>query len=275
MADWGRVETVQDNSVPSVFDWLDRDQTSLRELLFWHPPADVLDQIFPGFVLPIRCYTGPGGVRRFSPVKYMTPIPGKKQLSADFSPNAAWAGGLALHCRDSRLDAEQRSVYRMMWLIFRRLGRLNQHLGRRFHHAKDLFVTGNDQFEDGEKADSLLETMVVPDDFCKEIKGDSYKAKRPSVTLLKEKGKSIAQQQGISQPTVPECFQFGFHACANISPLEAKDGDVPGLIRRALFDTDPEAKAVDSEMRGRFWVRFADALENHLNGSNEEFCDWF
>ena len=67
---WGRVMGPDIEVSFSLNGWTAIPGGS-SELLIWLPPDDLASELMEGFHLPLRCYRGTDGVRRFSPVGVM------------------------------------------------------------------------------------------------------------------------------------------------------------------------------------------------------------
>lgn len=111
-----------------------------RSLYTWRPRAVLRSELPPGFRIAMDCLTGRDGSRRFPPAGGVKPF----LLEASL-------GGLALLSRVRDLDAEGRSSYHAMRLIFRHAPLLREHLGRSFKRESDLVVAGAERAGRGGK----------------------------------------------------------------------------------------------------------------------------
>ena len=165
-ARWGRVICVPDTGEPALFNWLGREPGGSSELLIWLPPEDLSSQLIPGFNLPVRCYRGSDGVRRFSPIgetKHTDRRRKKPVATFDRFLEFAWHGGLAVLWRERNLSKEQRSSYRQMWFLFKRLRKMQEYLTRGFRWSRDLFLRpGNREFPEDS---NILRSIVLPHDY--------------------------------------------------------------------------------------------------------------
>jgi len=266
---WGRIICVPDSGLPSLFEWLDHDPGGFSELLIWLPPDDLASELMEGFHLPLRCYRGTDGVRRFSPVGVTNQKDRRKEPVASFDGflALAWLGGFAVLCREFDLCKEQRFSYRLMWFLFQRLRKMQEHIMREFRWSRDLSLQhGNREFSEDS---NILRSIVLPGDYLNN-KG------RQSIRILRRKGKQAAQDAGILEPTDYECLQFGIWSAAKEWPLQLHDSEATTLlIRQALFDVEGESHPEDTELREILVERFSVAFENHLDDSTDAFNMWF
>jgi hypothetical protein len=179
----------------------------------------------------------------------------------------AWLGGFAVLCREFDLCKGQRFSYRLMWFLFQRLRKMQEHIMREFRWSGDLYLRhGNREFSEDS---NILRSIVLPGDYLNN-KG------RESIRILRRKGKQAAQDAGILEPTDFECLQFGIWSAAKEWPLQLHDSEATTLlIRQALFDVDGESHPEDIELREILVERFSVAFENHRNDSTDAFNTWF
>jgi hypothetical protein len=219
----------------------------------WHPPESLRGQLPPGFQLSLQCVTGPDGVRRFYPWN-----------SFEIFLALASAGGLAILSQRQNLSGGQRHSYKAMRLLFLRVRRMAEFLGRKFEYVNDLSVVSSGRASPEEKD-------ILPHDLGLDNLG---RGSRWSIKELKEHGRAAARAFGIPKPTIQEEIRHGFLAAARLNPLPLEDDKVPLLIRSALFNyhsaDEPNPKSVKM-----FKTRLLSAMQSHLDDDGAAFDKWF
>jgi hypothetical protein len=176
----------------------------------------------------------------------------------------AFAGGLAALSQALSLSGEQRFAYRAQWLLFLRLRATREHLKNRLDHPASLRVRRSGRGL--EECDSVLPEPVGRNG-CNE--GKTWKLDR-----LLDEGRAEAQEQGVSRPSGMDCVRYGLLRAARRDPLRPQAGEVPGLIRMALYES-PSGRKADPETTGRVIERALEAVRPHLADGTNAFDRWF
>jgi hypothetical protein len=255
--DWGTLVPAEDHGQSSVLineGWAAaRGPTSYH---VWRPPGDVLEELPPGFGLPLRCHVGPDGHRRFT----LVGTPDKP----DDAVAAMWAGGFALLCRVKRPSDAERFTYGMMWFLYQRVLRMREHQRRSFRWLKDFHISQAGRSSPGD--DSLVPTV---------LKGRKGEMRRPPAKYLYKVGLEAAEAAGIPDPTPGQVVHHGLVALARQDPLPRPDDRVQKLVRDSLFESGPSDQEPDPEILELVYERVCEAFEAHTVDPAAKFNAWF
>lgn len=228
----------------------------------WCPP-DRLRQFLPdGFSVPLDCYTGPDGLRRII-------------LRCNFEEliDVGAVGGLAVLHGLRGFDKEVDRSYRAMFLIHQHVrGRayggtrgMKEHLTRKFEYARDVHVRSLGRLTDDQRD-------VLAEDVGLNTHGEGHGV---SVAQLTENGRQAAREAGCRNPISKQAIAFGLLEAAKMNPLKVGDEEVPHLVRMALFDIDSSEGAPYEELVEIVAERLLEAVDPHLDDSQEAFDQWF
>jgi hypothetical protein len=220
----------------------------------WVPPLTLAAELPPGFTFPLRCVAD-GQVRRFYPVNE-----GESRHVAN-----AFAGGLAILGRVKNFTPERRSEYRMMWLLLQRLRDGRDQLRNKLATSASLLRR---------KSVRGLEAVstILPESVGKGTAAPE--GKTWSLGTLLDEGRREAERRGLADPAEDELIALGLFRAASLDPLHAREEEVPGLVRMALYsqpEGDPPSKDVEEEVIGRAM----DAIKPHLGDDTADFNGWF
>ena len=194
----------------------------------WRPRAVLRSELPHGFRIEMDCMTARDGSRRFTPAGGVEAFLIKASL-----------GGLALLSEDKGLDAEWRSSYHAMRLIFQRAPLLREHLARSFKRESDLVVAGAERAGRGRK-DILPERIGLD---------PGGRGRRWTVAELIRHGRAHAVAAGDPNPDPARCIASGLFVAARLDPLDparVTQAEGLGLVRMALFDLGPAAKVTEA-----------------------------
>ncbi len=200
----------------------------------------------------IACQIGTDNLRRLVPKDYAAFI------------LCAFEVGLAALDRENPLGPWRRRAFREMFHIFQLVRRMQEHQERNFDSAADLTVRVS-----GRGAE--IGATVFPED----LRLDQGRCDAPlSTDRIIQKGYALAIEAGETPPSEQVAIHHGLVAAASLQPLEVPDDQVPGLVRRALFDFEsignPDPQILD-------WVteRLLTIINAHLPDTREKFDKWF
>lgn len=220
----------------------------------WRPADKISDQVPKNFELKFLCLKGKDSVRRFLPM-----------TGGDALISELIAGGLAILNRHQELSAADRWSYRMMFLLFQRVKKLNNHCKRNFAGHKDLCIIVS-------KLESAGTKTVLPDDLGISSSGEGTPW---SIKRLESEGELLAKEHGIENLNQKQAVNYGFFAAANISPLEiTKSEGIESLLRIALYNEQTTVRC-DPECQQWIEERILAALKKHMGDSQEKFDNWF
>ena len=228
----------------------------------WRPPERLAEFLPKGFSVPLDCETGPDGLRRIVP-----------RCSFEELIDLGVAGGLAVIHGLNGFNKEVDHSYRAMQLIHQHVcGRdylgtrgMKEHLTRQFQYARDLFVRRPGRPTDGERD-------VLPEDFGLTAQHEGH---RVSVGQLMERGREAAREAGYRNPISKRAIPYGMYETAKLNPLGVRTEEVPGLVQRALFDTDPSDAAPSPEVIEIVTERLLEAIHARPAESSAGFYQWF
>jgi hypothetical protein len=202
------------------------------------------------FSLSFSCTTTEAGDRRFAPT----------QSLAEFVM-AASVGGLAfLAQRQPGFDAERRSTYRVMQLLYQLAPHLREHFGRSFRNPTDLYLPG------------ARNRHILPVDIG--LNRDGRGAAWTPAELMKQ-GRNKAVELKVN-PDPATCIRLGLLEAARRNPLDPHDlseTDALALVRLAAFDLGPTS--IQQARPKRVQDRLLKALKRHLADDDETFGRWF
>ncbi|REJ92494.1 MAG: hypothetical protein DWQ35_12075 [Planctomycetota bacterium] len=160
--------------------------------------------------------------------------------------------------------------YRRMYYILRfvrGLGRqrgMRQHCRREFQHSRDLYLRPSARIHGGD-------WDVLP----QSIGQDSRRqGRRWSVTELTRRGREAATEDGWQNPASSVAIPYGLLEAARRNPLHARDHEIDGLIRDALFDLSEFSSDPDPELVDIVCERLLVAMHNHRDDDEETFNRW-
>lgn len=240
----GSIEPLNNGGAP--------EQKVRRDAYVWRPAAAVIPFLPRNFEIPFMCMESEG-VRRFGPPD-----------SARFCHQAAIAGQAILDSRGV-LSQELRATHCMMRLLFQQGPRLRERLRRRTYSSESDLIVRN-EFVVGTRSD------VLPDDL------GGVGPQRWSVKRLLEEGRRDAQKHGICSPTFRECIIWGVDFEAQLHPTnlnEVPPERIRALLRQILFDLGPTVVKIDATKKDQVYGRLVDAMQSHLNDSDDDFNHWF
>ena len=170
-------------------------------------------------------------------------------------------GGRAVIHGIRGFDQERENDSRIAHLIhqyvcgrrYRRIRGMQEHLTRHFDHARDLYVRRSGRCADSERD-------VLPEDIGLTAQGEG---RRLSVTQLTKCGREAAREAHYRNPTSKSSINFGLYEAAKLNPLEAKNEEVPGLVKSALFDTESLGDPPSEELIGHVTRRLWNAVRVH------------
>jgi hypothetical protein len=180
---------------------------------------------------------------------------------------SASLGGLAILAHLKKLNAEHRSSYHAMRLIYQHAPRLREHLTRRFVRDGDLRVTKSER--GGRDSADILPLQLGLD---REGSGQRW-----AISELLERGRNYAVGVGQLRPSPEQCIAAGLFDAARQNPLPPHTLSEPqarALIRLALFDLGP-GDPVESEAKALVAERLLTAIERHQNDDTRTFEKWF
>src|SRR5262249_45492148 len=209
---WGSIEIEPDN--PEVGqDLAKRLRTSAPAIHMyrWNPPAHLQAELPADFEFRLRCLDTPGG-RRFYPA-----------LGTAYHLKSGFAGGLAVLSALGRLTAEQRSSYRVGWLMFERLRKTREHLDNRLLWGQSLTVRRSARGREA-RSTILVEGIGLPDG------SDGKPLKLEEVLQLGQEAlgqEVLAQQAEGLEParTEQRLIRLGLLAAARQAPLQLDPDD--------------------------------------------------
>jgi hypothetical protein len=205
-----------------------------------------------GFGIEFEVQRGIDGLRRFVPLcgyhGYLEP---------------AFVAGLAVLTWHQRLQRAEQFAYRAAKLIFDRVRTMQEHQGRKFSSARDLYVRPRGR-------GAGIETSVLPPDLGLDSRG----AGRPwSNSELTARGRELAQEDGIEAPTTAEAIRYGLFAAAIRNPLMLPEDQVASLIRLSLFGQ--ESAHCPIEVVDEVERRLIRGICRHLPDNQAEFHRWY
>ncbi len=246
-ADFGTVSVS-----PSRHPGLESAGYSHVETCRWRPRGAVAADLPPNFSFELQSAQRPDGERVF--------FPGR---SGGATLLEGCLGGLALLSHVQELSPQQRQSYRVMHFLFQAVQTRREFQRRRFQYSRDLYVRQSSR-------EDIDERTVLPPDLGLTPDGPG----RPwSITELREQGQAVAAAAGVVRPTTPQLISWGLLAAAQRHPLTISEGDVPRLLRAALFSSGSPLH--DAETRQQIEQRILTAIQRHLqDASNQEFMNW-
>jgi hypothetical protein len=244
----GRIEVVP---LPSS-QWTLPEATE-QAIYRWIPGVAALGDVPPYFTVELECSLI-ANKRRL-----ITPRAGSEDLVV-----SSYTGGLAVLNAVKPLTAEEQHAYRIMFLMFRRVVNMREHLMRKFQHSRDLYVRRSGRESDDER-DVLPPDLGLTEANC---------GKRWSISDLMQAGEAAAQKFGITRPTSADRIQWGLFESAKRNPLLVQPGQVEGLVRAALFHGGPSDIEIDEELSAELERRVLVAVDSHLDDDNEGFRAW-
>jgi hypothetical protein len=165
--------------------------------LTWRPAASIKTNLPKNFQIAMNCQTGPDGMRRFAPAVE----------TEQFLIEAAM-GGLAILAGTRRLDAQGRSSYDAMRLIFQHAPLLQEHLGRSFKRKSDLQIPGITRADQRDR-DILPERIGLV--------GDNPGV-RWTLSKLLQQGRDYVIRAGDTTPDQGRCIACGLYVAALQAP---------------------------------------------------------
>ncbi len=228
----------------------------------WRPPERLAQYLPDGFSIPIDCYTGTDGLRRFVP-----------RCNFEELIDLGAVGGLAVLHGLRGFDAHTDHSYRSMQLIHQYVrGRANrgtrgmkEHLTRGFDYSRDLHVRQTGRLTDGERD-------VLPDNIGLAADGTGDRLTVGQLTTI---GRRVATEAGYCNPTNRVSISFGLYETAKLNPLEVEPDRVSALVRMSLFDIDTKSSAPNEEMLEIVTERLLEAIDDRLEDPQEKFDRWF
>ncbi len=229
------------------------DIAAARYIYRWTPSEDLRSELLPSFELEFDCLTGKDHARRFYPT-----------LDSESLIRILFTGGLAILISHHGLNEKQRWSYRMMFLLFQKMRKLNNRQQRNFRGIKDLYVKKSGRYEGGKK-------NILPDTL-----GDSHDSKSHpwGIEKLKTKGEELARACGYGKPSMRQSIEYGLFAAARMNPLcIEKPQQIAGLLRIALYN---EQNTFDCDPQTRDWIEgeMLHAISAHLYDTQEQFNEW-
>ncbi|MCA9014765.1 MAG: hypothetical protein KDA77_05470, partial [Planctomycetaceae bacterium] len=227
---------------------------SARHVYRWFPSEDIRSELPTDFELRFDCLTGKDGVRRFNPT-----------LGSEALISLLFIGGLAILIKHNSLSAEQAWDSQMMFLLFQKMRKLNNHQQRNFQGIKDLYIKRPGRQETGQR-------NVLPDSL-----GTGPDSINPpwGIDKLKTKGEELARECGYERPSMRQTIEYGLFAAALLHPLMIEDPEqIEGLLRIALYN---EWNTCDCDLQTREWIEgeIQEAIRAHLRDSQDDFNEWF
>jgi hypothetical protein len=216
------------------------------------PPPALVDDLPPNFHhFTLRCVATEQG-------RCFYPWAGTEGYLA-----TAFAGGVALVSNLYHLSAEERSSYRVQYLMFQRARKTRDHLGNQLGHSDCLRLRRSGRGLENR-------TSLLPEDLGLDGSGPG---KPWSLDKLLNEGWKEANSSGVARPNQRDCIRFGFLRAARLNPLFASDPEVPGLIRTALFDST-DSPAGGRTVEEMVLERALEAMGSHMGDSTEDFNEW-
>ncbi|MCA9007878.1 MAG: hypothetical protein KDA70_21580, partial [Planctomycetaceae bacterium] len=203
-----------------------REVAAGRHIYRWLPSENMRSELPEDFELKFDCLTGPDNVRRFYP-------------TTDSESLISWlfSGGLAILATNHGVKNELLGTYKMMFQLFQKLRKLNNHQQRNFQGIKDLYIKKSGRSETNKRS-------VLPDTLG--MGSDSIDLPW-GINKLKTKGEELAKAYGIQKPSMNQTIEYGLFAAAKKQPLHIEEPEeIKSLIRIALYnelntgDCDPQ-----------------------------------
>ena len=113
---------------------------------------------------------------------------------------------------------------------------------------------------------------MLPEDIGLTAQGEG---RRLSVTQLTKRGREAAREAHYRSPTSKSSINFGLYEAAKLNPLEAKNEEVPGLVKSARFDIESLGDPPSEELIGHVTRRLWNAVRAHETDSPDTFYKWF
>lgn len=188
--------------------------------------------------------------------RYLIPVSFSSALTLEL-----FTGGLAVVDHLKVLTSRQRLTYRMMSLIYQKVGRLQNYHGRRFQYKKDL-----------QSADAGNHYNVLPND----LGSSSAKTGQPwGIPELMSEVKALAKGSKVTFQSYTDYIEYGLFAAAKLNPLPIENNaDIKNLVRIATFDYVPISNCSD-KMKEWIEEQILVAMEKHMKDSQEAFDNWF
>lgn len=232
-----------------------RQISSQLHRYIWRPPDRYSEHLPDDFSLSLDCYTDQNGIRRFLPA------------NTDWANfiGQAFIAGLSIRSELDGLDGGQRNCYRVMAAVFQWLRRRREHLDRKFHSTRDLFIRRPGRLSDRERS-------VLPSD----LRLASARNRRsPQISEVTAAGRQAAGDAGYRSQKSRISIRFGLYEAAKENPLYIDDEQARTLVREALYDlrVDGEQPSRDliDDVEHRLFRLIRDFDERNKSGN---FNEW-
>jgi hypothetical protein len=223
----------------------------------WRPSIDLSPSLPRDYCVSMTAISHNGTCRRFHP----TGEPYSFVLHASL-------GGFAILTKVSNLDAEQRNSYNAMRLLFQHGPLVREALNRGFLRIQDLFV-GREGRIGSDYGDILPDTIGLD---------RSGQGKRLGIGDVIRAGKQEATLRGLRDPSAADFIRLGLLDASRLNPVDVEEltkDEAACFLRIVLFDLGPADVRIDESTAVEVVGRFLEALQPHLDDSDEEFCRWF
>ncbi len=262
---WGRVEIKEDPGNEPLVRFNRALEGVTSQIYIWQPNKSLQrsKQVLDSFYVGLRCEVAPKGERRFSPI-------GRGDRSLDpflFFYARAFACGLALICKTSKMTKRERQSYRAMYFLFQRAQKMRQHIRRVFNSRQDLIVA-----KSGRKSKDTSETHILPWEFNSVTRVAGYPQ---SVAELLERGAEAARKAGVRSPSASQRIHYGLAEAARIDPKPLNPEVALRVIKSVLFDIDVNAEPLPPEIAAIVEERVLTTIWPHLDDETAVFNDWF
>ena len=240
----------------------------------WRPSLSLSPNLPGEFTISLACWTGPDGLRRWFPEDVL-----KQESTIDGFVGQCFLGGLEILRRRKGLTVDQVQSYRGMYSFFARRKTFREYYQRHFNWSRDLFIRPSGRLPIG----GSNRTGTATDAAAVEAAADERRSRTvlsvvaPTLGVKQffDQAQQASRARGIQKPTKAQLVAIGLHELARQNPLRLKPGEVPDVVRKALFDlTQPPAK-VAKALNHPLVPRLLKAIESHRDDTDAEFDKWF